>query len=566
MAAGYTMVDHANLSSLPTTLGCRLAKCPLEMRTALALNVHTPSKVLEKRGSTIGAIRKAAPTLDWDAKLKRVAAIEADIAAFFKRAEEAPKGGAAAGTQDLEGDAIGQLSFQHWALKPLNHLPFMIAALAIFKVWVVPCLAISTPLIAWILPYLLLKFVYALPIEQSQYFKILRALWTGQMGQPLPAPGDPLPSLFSGKSMAQFLVFGASFLQSIIQPIQNAIHLHNTDRVFLDLGAKLVELRGIARGFQTDLARLGIRDYPLATTLDDLDPTDLRRGFILVTEEPGRLDLLLADLARLEILWRLAAAESLFRPAAFGSAEHFKLEGLADLSLLSDGRPAPTTTDISLSTAAQPHAVVTGPNGGGKSSFLRAVLQAVLLAHSYGYAPAAAAEIPRLGWLASGLSLRDTPGVYSMFETEVKFAATCLKRVRSGGPGLVLFDELFHSTNPPDGTRTAERFLHALWTSGSGTSGSGTSGSGAPERHSLFSIVSTHVFPLIEGAPPTVKAICCPAEETEKGDIKYKYRLESGICRVSSVRKVWERFGLGAASSVRSKPAAKRETAAQDAK
>jgi energy-coupling factor transporter ATP-binding protein EcfA2 len=534
------------------------------MRTALALNVNTPSKLLEKRSTAVGALRKAAPTLDWSAKFEKAAAIESDIAAFFKRAHDSPKGSgsAAATAQDLEGDAIGQLSFQHWALKPLNHLPFMIAALAIFKVWVVPCLAISTPLIAWILPYLLLKFVYALPIEQSQYFKILRALWTGQMGAPLPAPGDPLPSLFSTKSITQFLVFGASFLQSIIQPIQNAIHLHNTDRVFLDLGAKLVELRGITRGFQADLARLGVSKYPLATTLDDLDSTDLRRGFILVTEEPGRLDLLLADLARLEILWRLAAAESLFHPAVFGSAEHFKLEGLADLSLLSEGRPPPQTTDIALSASAQPHAVVTGPNGGGKSSFLRAVLQAVLLAHTYGYVPATAAEFPRLGWLASGLSLRDTPGVYSMFETEVKFAATCLKRVRSGRPGLVLFDELFHSTNPPDGTRTAERFLHALWTSGSGTSGSGDQ---QHPRH-LFSIVSTHVFPLIEGAPSTVKAICCPAEETEKGDINYKYRLESGICRVSSVRKVWERFGLGAASSVRSKPAAERETAAtQDA-
>jgi energy-coupling factor transporter ATP-binding protein EcfA2 len=533
MAAGYTMVDHANLETLPATINCKLAKCSSEMRAALALNVHTPSKVLEKRSATIGALRGAS-ALDWNSRFERVAQIEADIAAFFKRAAETPKGTAAA--QDLEGDAIGQLSFQHWALKPLNHLPFVVAALAMFKVWVVPCLAISTPLIAWILPYLLLKFVYALPIEQSQYFKILRALWTGQMGAPLPAPGDPLPSLFSTKSVTQFLVFGASFLQSIIQPIQNAIHLYNTDRVFLDLGAKLVELRGIARGFRADLKRLGV-EYPLAATLEDLDPADLRRGFLQVVEEPGRLDLLLADLARLEILWRLAASETLFRPVTFGSPEHFQLHGLADLSLLSSG-VVPQTTDISLSVR-QAHAVVTGPNGGGKSSFLRAVLQAVLLSHTYGYAPVTAAQIPRLGWLASGLSLRDTPGVYSMFETEVKFAATCLKQMRlTGPPGLVLFDELFHSTNPPDGTRTAEHFLHALWGGGS--------------NH--FSVVSTHVFPLIEGAPPTVKAICCPAEETEKGDIKYKYRLEPGICRVSSVKKVWERFGLPAGRPIIGRP------------
>jgi DNA mismatch repair ATPase MutS len=117
-----------------------------------------------------------------------------------------------------------------------------------------------------------------------------------------------------------------------------------------------------------------------------------------------------------------------------------------------------------------------------------------------------------------------------MFETEVKFAADCLSIGPSPhGPGLLLFDELFHSTNPPDGIRTAERFLKSVW-----------------GKANTFSIVSTHVFSLIESAPANVLPICCKAEQAADGKISFSYRVEPGICRVSSVERVWNRFGLPA--------------------
>jgi DNA mismatch repair ATPase MutS len=144
-------------------------------------------------------------------------------------------------------------------------------------------------------------------------------------------------------------------------------------------------------------------------------------------------------------------------------------------------------------------------------------------------APAKETLIPRFLWVASGIQLRDSPGKLSMFETEVKFAADCIQTAKRDGPGLVLFDELFHSTNPPDGIRTANLFLKNLW-----------------NQTDLFSIVSTHVFPLIKEAPKNVMPICCPATQLESGDITYSFAVQPGVCEVSSVHKVWERFGLSA--------------------
>jgi DNA mismatch repair ATPase MutS len=393
----------------------------------------------------------------------------------------------------------------------------MIFLITMFKVWVVPAMTLMTPIMAWILPYILLRFVYALPIGQQEYAQILQGLWAGNM----PQPGAEAPDLLTPRSIAQFIVFGFSFAQSMIQPIQNAMHLNKTDTIITGLGNQLIRLRNIVRTLRPYADNLSVK---LADVLEELDETDARRAFLLVKEEPERLHMIFRDLANLEILWRLATGTIPLTFVTFKPDVLF-LDNAVDISL-----KTAVPSSLELTETGRRHAIITGTNGGGKSSFLRAVLQSVVLGHSYGVAPALHAIMPRFIWIASGLQLRDTPGLYSMFETEVKFAADCIQSSRSAGPGpgLVLFDELFHSTNPPDGIRSAELFLKQLW---------------APEAH-VYSIVSTHVFPLVESAPATVDAICCPASERLDGTIHYNYKVEHGISRVSSVRTVWEKYGL----------------------
>ena len=60
---------------------------------------------------------------------------------------------------------------------------------------------------------------------------------------------------------------------------------------------------------------------------------------------------------------------------------------------------------------------------------------------------------------------------------------------------------------------------------------------------SVISIVSTHVFDLLESAPPVVKKVCCNAVEV--GDrIAFSYEVVPGVSKISSVTEIWNRFGL----------------------
>lgn len=449
---------------------------------------------------------------NWNARFRRLAEIEADVAPFFQRDGKEK--------DSLEDDSVAQLSFQHELFKPLNHIPWLLFGVALFKIWIVPAMSISLPILMWILPYILLRFVYALPITQDQYMQVIQHMLSGNLGIP-PNIGRPAaPEPWSAKTVVQYAMFAFTFGQSMIQPIQNAMHLYKTDAICTKLGGQILEIKTILQQFRADLGQMNGIHVKLSYSLEHFSEADSRMAFISIQDNPENIHMVFRDLAHLECMWRIAVSP-LLQPITFVK-DKFMLKDCKDISLNVDA------VSSSINLSEQPHSILTGPNGGGKSSFLRAVLQSVLISHSFGFAPASEAYMPRFTWIASGLQLRDTPGTYSMFETEVKFAADCIHTAATmQGPGLVLFDELFHSTNPPDSERSAIQFLHRLW-----------------KKKEVFSVVSTHLFPLVGAAPTNVQAVCCHAKQLEDGEIEFSYALQPGICDVSSVHKVWERFGL----------------------
>lgn len=514
MAAGHKMVRDANLDTFSKIIGCRMAGSSQDMQKTLAMTTVTHPNMLMGRQQTILYLRENSNKFGekWDKRFAHLSAMESEIAPFFLKNSK--------DKDSLEEDSIAQLSFQHDALKPLNHIPWLLFIVSIFKVWVVPAMSVFMPLIIWILPYILLRFVYALPITQDQYMQILQHIMNGKLE--MPVLNAQVAEPMTMKTVFQYSMFAFTFAQSMIQPIQNAMHLHKTDSICLKIGRQILDIRRIMQEFREDIGPFNGIHVKLAFSLEHLDPHDPRRAFISIQDHPENIEMIFRDLAHLECMWRIAVTPTLNQ--VIFSKGVLKLEDCQDISL--------TGLEIvksSVELQEKPHAILTGPNGGGKSSFLRSVLQSVLIGHAFGFAPAKAALMPRFKWIASGLQLRDTPGKLSMFETEVKFAADAL-RASHEGPGLILYDELFHSTNPPDSARTATQFLRRLW-----------------KRSDVFTIISTHLFPLVATAPETVQAICCPAIKEESGEITYSYGVQPGMCDISSVHKVWEKFGLVAA-------------------
>lgn len=420
--------------------------------------------------------------------------IEPDLEIFFKKS-------------DVEKNSYEQLTFSAWAwAQVMNTIPFVLLLVSYFKLYVVPLLAVFTPLFLLVMPYILLIYVYNLPITFSQYKDMMLTM----IGVQAQAGWTP-------RNLMQLGLTGFSVIQSMVQPIQSALHLQTVDKDLVKRGTAVERLALL-------IQRISLK-IPFKNPLQDLAERamlspDVHRSFAEGWDLPYRFQYALRLLGDAEVTYRIAVSP--MSPVNF-TKEGLLFENAFD-PLLQESIPFTVT----LNSREGTHALLTGPNKGGKSSFLRGVLLNLVLAQTVGHS-FGSCKLKPVDWIATGLKLEDRPGKSSMFEREVEFAVEILKRAKKypQQTGIVLFDELFHSTNPPDGTRTAKTFLEQLW-----------------KQPNVFSIISTHVFSLVKEAPPQIHRFCVPATLKENGDLHFTYTLQRGVCEVSSVDMILKDKGL----------------------
>lgn len=398
-----------------------------------------------------------------------------------------------------------QVFFTGEHTKILNTIPFLLTILVALKLYVAPVMGLLTPVLLFVMPYFVLHYTMGVPIPWKDYVPMMKQMVFGS------AAAD-----WGLKQWAQAAWSMASFGQTMVQPMITAYHTWNVDKLILRRGYALIQLR--AHAAQT-LAWLQDRQIlPSHLQIPEI-PEDPRRAAAWMNEEPLGLQTLYRRLGHMDILFTIAK-NSAWIPVSFTKRKQIRLDAVADLAIPEDRA---TKSPLRLTG----HALLTGPNRGGKSSSLRAVLQQILLGQTFGFTFRTQGSWSPFGLVFTRLKSTDHAGRESLFEYEVRMASTILKTMRKQSNALVLIDELFHSTNPPDAETSATLFLRRLWT-----------------RKEALSIISTHIFSLCEDVGDSITTLCCPAEEQEDGTIQYSYRLEPGICRVSSVRDVLKEKGL----------------------
>lgn len=466
------------------------------------LRLLTPNiGLLNRRQATILELRKTlTPEAieEYDELFKEVQSLEPEVKAFF---EKTP----------VEKDSYEQLLFSGWpSVAVLNTVPFLLLALSIFKQFIVPALAVFTPLFMVIAPYFVLRHWYNMPLEPKQYIQICMGMF-----------GLQNLNLQNPRMILQAGITCFSVGQSIYQPIQNAMHLQTIHRQLMEKANAVQRIVKITSYLSKTFPQADKWNNPIA----DVEYEDAHRTFATFWDHPYRLQFALQFIGDCEVVYRLAKNQAL-APVEFlsGKKPYLLIEKGVD-PFLSESKP------FSLSlTKANHHAILTGPNRGGKSSVLRSTLLQVVLAQTFGVAfHRGSMHLRPFDWIATGLRLEDKPGSMSMFESEVDFALAILQRAKQtpNAMGFVLFDELFHSTNPPDGARTADIFLQRLW-----------------QQPNVASFISTHVFELAKKANSKIQKLCVPAYLKENGSLHFTYTLQKGICEVSSVDEILKEKGL----------------------
>ncbi|MDP3889062.1 MAG: hypothetical protein Q8Q25_00775 [bacterium] len=124
------------------------------------------------------------------------------------------------------------------------------------------------------------------------------------------------------------------------------------------------------------------------------------------------------------------------------------------------------TNSVVISQDSMRNAIITGPNTGGKSTVLKALLIDLLLAQTFGIAPAKKLVITPFTHINCYLNITDdiAAGV-SLFKAEVLRAKELINSVRALGDGefsFTIMDEVFSGTSPKEGEEAAYLFCKQL--------------------------------------------------------------------------------------------------------
>jgi hypothetical protein len=441
--------------------------------------------------------------------------IEADLTDIFSEKNE------------LEKESYNELLFTKPLWQPINFIPFLLSIWAFIRVYALPFISFLVPIMTLIVPYVLIRYVFKLPIQFGMYTEMVSSILSGSSPFNLTsiasasssaatsvaaAPTSMIDAILP-KNITQIFFLGVSIIQGLIQPYWTYVHLHNVDTQLKRKEESLISLKTIYNNIHNLFQKYGIDilNSPLKSLPND------RQILASAIIHPTNFKYTLRILGDLDVLFHIATHKKLCI-VDWKRNLTYNIYNTYDYQIPENKCNPFTITNLN-------HALLTGPNRGGKSSVLRALTCSSVLAHTYGVAIGTKCEMSVFKNIFVNMSSDDLPGEESRFEKEVIFTSNT---IRTNEPSIILIDELYHTTNPPDALLSCKKYCNYLW-----------------NKTNSISIISTHLFELVENAPKTIQKLCCPAHiEPETKKVVFSYSLTDGICRVSSVDELLEKYGI----------------------
>jgi hypothetical protein len=420
-------------------------------------------------------------------------------------------------SSDLEKESYGEILFLKSYLSPLNFIPCLLSIWSIIRVYILPGLTFLSPFIILLVPFILLNR-FQIPLTISTYTSIVQCFFSGDVNgilniTPTQSSNINIISLFKQIGPIVIMLF-----QSIIQPYWTYKHLKSIDNIIVEQGQLILEFKTHYEELKKLLAENGFTFFkcPLPEMSSERDAA------ARVILESTYFKMALKYIGSLEVIIKLANKKEI-NPVKWIKYQGYpvcKLIDTFDYNVPQDKRQ---TINFNFNKSSH-HSLLTGPNKGGKSTSLRALSVSTLLAHTYGCTISKTPIMTPFSKLFVCLKPDDLPGSKSRFEREVEFTANTLKY---NEPIMICIDELYHSTNPPDALRSCDIYCNKLW-----------------NKSNVVSVISTHLFELVEKAPSNISRLCCPAFIDNSGNIHFSYKLEKGICKTSSVDELLKNNGL----------------------
>lgn len=379
--------------------------------------------------------------------------------------------------EDDERQALSSPYFQSALLEPANRAwqPMWLATS--YTVYGAPALSALAPLSYVLVPFLVIRFRFGIPIGFSTFLRVMYHSVRGAGAAMNIAIGG---SNSHAMQIASLLATVFMYFQNLSASISQAKALHGVcSRVCNGINS-LAGFAGADIGkawprFDDSLVRRWLPSEPAAPT----HGTPLSRVDPAVVPWSSGFASALGQYRSLDREWASRRMRRVFLADALCSiADAASRMRMTDVTFLPPGSDAVLAirggkrphedsqhpNDIAITSRAN-CAVVTGSNASGKSTLLRMVGCVVLLAHTTGMAPAKSCAMHPVRYLFTMMGVGDDPvNNRSRFQNELLRTGECIDAARAhpGQPGVLLMDEIFSGTDNEQGKVCGSMVLTAL--------------------------------------------------------------------------------------------------------
>ena len=455
-----------------------------------------------------------------------------------------------------ETHIIDQLYFKNRFLKHLNSNEVVMNIYNYFRIIFSPVYGLLSPVMFMLVPFIYLRIFTGIRIPFTTYMKLFRMTLFGGIPDPIDmirttqqAYNSRNPEMIRNllgrdasrggniklSKIASMLFSLVLYIQNVINSFEisgrtretiDAIHVKlNSCAEYITTANKLIELTNtiLERNNEAPqnpfpiLANSTFREKPSLTS---------NKGYILVSfkeirDNSEKFYNLLSGVAETDYL--VNTIQLLNNTVTTGPKYCFADYLVNDRPLI-DARdiwhPCLDHDRIVLNSInldkSRPNLVITGPNAGGKSTFIKSITINVLLSQTLGITAASEFRITPFSLINTYLNIPDVKGKESLFEAEMHRAREHLLKLQnlpSDKFSFLIMDEIFSSTNPEEGISGGYAICEMLG-----------------KYNNSVSIITTH-FTKLTKLEESSNFSCykIPINRDENGEIVYTYKLEPGV-------------------------------------
>ena len=389
-------------------------------------------------------IRRQNAFVDYDIDIEILKDYEEDILWIYKISEEIN-----------DNSSIEILFPSSFIISYINYFEFLLDSYHMYKIYFIPITSILYPVSTFFAPYFYLKNYMKMDITFSSYintiYYIISVLLrtTGNFRQDLT------------KFVTLFLYVGI-YLYNMYQTYEIAVFLYNTKH-------KLHEkMEGLVKFVKHSL------NITKNVSKNLLDPFfDIDKGFYNIDINNSMTDIYkiwkdeklktqLSDLLKtiygIDVLYSI---NNLLLSNDWSVPEYKN-----DTTLWAAKNPILNNEQISNPINLDKSIIVTGPNAGGKTTYVKTILSNVILSQTFGITYSLKSNMIIYDTINSFMRVSDELGNKSYFEAEAEYCLNMINKAtllnENGEKGLFLMDEPMHSTPPTEGMATAYAVIEYL--------------------------------------------------------------------------------------------------------